>query len=282
MAEQPQQNSNDPFDFSEFGIIESFKRLIRDTADCLRFLSRLPLFGNDEAAHQPPDFRRAARAVPIAGAIIGSIGAIVVFITLSIGLSPFLSVTLAVAALILTTGAFHEDGLADTADGIGGGQTRLQKLEIMRDSRIGTYGTAAFTLALLIRIGALTQLASEATAWRVALVVIAAEAISRVGGVALTYAVRPARVQGSAFATGRPSGNALYEACVYAAIIAVITSVGAAGFLPTFIGLIAAGAATIGMITFTRAKLGGQTGDVAGATQQVVMLAFLVALLIFI
>lgn len=282
MAEKTQQNTDDPFDFSEFGVVASFKRLVRDTADCLRFLSRLPLFANDEPTHQAPDFRRASRAVPIAGAIIGSIGALVVFIALSLGLSPLLSATLAVAALIMTTGAFHEDGLADTADGIGGGQTRLQKLEIMRDSRIGTYGTAAFTLALLVRVGAIAQLATETTAWRVALVVIAAEAVSRVGGVALTYAVRPARVQGAAFATGRPSGDTLYEACTYAAIIAVITAAGAAGFVPTIIGLLAAGMATIAMITFTRAKLGGQTGDVAGATQQVVMLAFLVVLLIFV
>ena len=100
---------------------------------------------------------RAAWAFPIAGLVVGLIGAIVYALAHRIGLPSWTAAALAVAATLLATGCLHEDGLADTADGFGGGKTREQKLEIMRDSRIGTYGVCALALSLLLRVGALAS-----------------------------------------------------------------------------------------------------------------------------
>lgn len=273
---------DDPFDFSEFGVLASLRRLLQDTAVCLTFFSRIPLPGPLNPGHHLPDFRTAARAVPIAGALIGLCGAAVLTLAALLGFSDAVTAILAIAALLVATGALHEDGLADMLDGIGGGTTRLKKLEIMRDSRIGTFGASGLVIALLLRVAALASFIATVGPLRAALLLIAAEAVSRVSAVSIAYAVRPARAQGASFATGRPSGNTLYEAILYGALIASLTGVTAVGVWPVLAACVAAGAATIGMIELTRALLGGQTGDVAGATQQASLLAFLLTLLIFV
>jgi adenosylcobinamide-GDP ribazoletransferase len=92
------------------------------------------------------------------GALVGACGALAYWGAAAVGLPPFVAGVLAVAATLLVTGALHEDGLADTADGFGAGVTRERKLEIMRDSRIGTYGVAALVLSILLRAGAVASL----------------------------------------------------------------------------------------------------------------------------
>ena len=126
----------------------------RDVADALRFFTRLRV--GEPAPGAALDLGRIAWAAPVAGAAVGLIGALVLALTTRLGLPLFLRAGLATAALVALTGALHEDGLADVADGFGGGATRAAKLEIMRDSRVGAYGAIALALALILRVGALT------------------------------------------------------------------------------------------------------------------------------
>ena len=121
---------------------------------------------------------RIAWAAPVAGAAVGLIGALVLALTTFLGLPPLLRAGLTTAALVASTGALHEDGLADVADGFGGGATRAAKLEIMRDSRVGAYGAAALGLALILRVGALAA-SLEGSFWRAALSLILVAAVSR-------------------------------------------------------------------------------------------------------
>src|SRR5579863_4322455 len=97
------------------------------------------------------DVAQASWALPVAGLIIGLVGAVVYAIARRLGLPSDSAAVLALAATALSTGAIHEDGLADTADGLGGGRSRDSRLEIMRDSRIGTYGACALGLSILAR-----------------------------------------------------------------------------------------------------------------------------------
>jgi adenosylcobinamide-GDP ribazoletransferase len=110
-----------------------FAPAARNVADALRFFTRLRLGEPDPSAAL--DFDRIAWAAPVAGAAIGLIGALMLALTTLLGLPPLLRAGFATAALVAATGALHEDGLADVADGFGGGATRAAKLEIMRDSR---------------------------------------------------------------------------------------------------------------------------------------------------
>ena len=151
-------------------------RAARDIADALRFFTRLNLGAPAPAA--PLDIARIAWAAPVAGAVVGLIGALVLALTALLGLPLPLRAGLATAALVAATGALHEDGLADVADGFGGGATRERKLEIMRDSRIGAYGALALALALILRVGALAA-ALDGGFWRGSLSLILVAALSR-------------------------------------------------------------------------------------------------------
>src|SRR5579863_3553917 len=119
-------------------------RAARDIGDALRFFTRAPLAAR--AGLAPLDINRIAWAAPVAGLAAGFMGALVLALSGRLGLPPLLCAGLATAALILATGGLHEDGLADAADGFGGGATRAAKLAIMRDSRIGAYGALALAL----------------------------------------------------------------------------------------------------------------------------------------
>lgn len=130
----------------------SFAQLaLLDLIACLQFYSRLPIpvlaiERRGPAPHLMPDFRRIVRMLPVAGLIIALPAALVLALAQKLGLPPVLAAIFAIAALVATTGAFHEDGLADSADGLGGGMSRERELEIMKDSRIGAFGGAALIL----------------------------------------------------------------------------------------------------------------------------------------
>lgn len=257
-------------------------RIAADLGETLRFYSRLPVpaMPADAGGYDPPDIDRIAYAVPLAGALIGLIGAAMLFGAGALGLTPFLGAVLAVAAMVLVTGAFHEDGLADTADGLGGG-TVARRLEIMRDSRIGTFGASALMLALLLRVGALEALQGHAGILRTALALMAGAAVSRTAGLLLLRALPPARTDGSAFVVGRPSADGALASAVSAAAVVALLLVPGFGVGATFAGLVAVLAVVL-LMTHRAARLfGGHTGDVAGATQQLSEIAFLLAVLLF-
>ena len=136
-----------------------------DLAHCMRFYSRLPVpaLPWEQDAHALPSFPRLVRVIPLAASLLGLMPAAALGVALILDLGPWLSAMLAVATMVLATGALHEDGLADVADSFGG-TTRDRRFEIMRDSRIGSFGAAALFLALALRIGALAEIVSRADA----------------------------------------------------------------------------------------------------------------------
>ena len=153
-----------------------FAPAARDIAVALRFFTRLRVGAPEPSAVL--DIGRIAWAAPIAGVAVGLVGSLVLALTALLGLPLILRAGLTTAAIVALTGALHEDGLADVADGFGGGATRARKLEIMRDSRIGAYGAIAIALTLILRVGALTA-ALDGGFWRAALSLILVAAVSR-------------------------------------------------------------------------------------------------------
>src|SRR3954451_11881682 len=117
---------------------ELLKDIIADLRMAASFVTIFPVASSKPAGDGA--VARATWALPVAGLLVGLAGALIYKIAIRFGLTPNLAALLALATTALITGALHEDGLADTADGLGGGRTRERKLEIMRDSRIGTYG----------------------------------------------------------------------------------------------------------------------------------------------
>jgi adenosylcobinamide-GDP ribazoletransferase len=250
-----------------------------DLALCLRFYSRLPVpqLPGEPDPHRSPDFTRLPRMLPLAGLILALPAALVLAAAWRIGLGPFLAATLAIAALVVATGALHEDGLADVADGFGGGTTRERRLEIMRDSRIGAYGGAALVLALALRIGSLATLLDRTGAAAATALVLAA-ALSRVAALAPMVLLAPARPGGLSATVGRPDRASLATAVgtgVALALAAVPLGLPLSGVA---LAILCAGLAALGVTLLARAKIGGQTGDVIGACQQVSEIAALLAL----
>jgi adenosylcobinamide-GDP ribazoletransferase len=216
-------------------------------------------------------FTRCYRAFPLVGAAIGLAGGAVFALAAFAGLPPTLAALLAVASQVLLTGALHEDGLADVADGFGGGRDPAAKLGIMRDSRIGGYGALALVLAVLARVLALAALSGPAA---VAGALTAAGAGSRAAMPALMLRLEPARRDGLAAAGGAPPAGRTLGGVGLAALIAVL----ALGFIDGLIVVTAGAAATVLFGWLARRQIGGYTGDVLGAAQQIVEIVMLLVL----
>ena len=252
--------------------------LWRDTVLALRFYSRLPLppLPGEENPHGLPDFASLVHVVPVAGLVLGGLAG-GVLIAGSLLWPPVVAALLCVGAAIVMTGAFHEDGLADTADSFGG-MTAERRLDIMRDSGIGTFGGSALVLSIALRVAAIGGLAASVGAGRTALALAATGALSRTAALGLAAHLPPARTEGAAYATGAPRKDHWYGACAVAAAMAVL-ALPAGGLAGTVFALVAAAVVTLLAIRFAEAHVGGQTGDLAGATQQAVEIAMLLMLL---
>lgn len=235
-------------------------------ARALRFWSRLPLapLRVEIDPHGPPVMAELAAAVPVAGAIIGLVGAAVLVVALTLGLTAWPGAVLSTAALVIATGAMQEDALADVADGFGGGRTIERKLAIMKDPRLGTYGASALALALLLRIALLAALVAGAGPMRAALVVVGAASVSRIAGMWPLVALGPARADGLGAAAVLPAGPWRTGAWVGALLCAGLCALGATSAL-ALLSPLAAFAAAWGMTRLARTQIGGQTGDVCGA-----------------
>ena len=224
------------------------------------FCTRLPL------AHGGPiesgDVARASWAFPLVGALIGGISAVAYSIAWQVGLPPMLAAALALAATLAATGCLHEDGLADTVDGFGGGRYRDRKLDIMRDSRLGTFGACALVMSLLLRAAAVTAIA---TPLPVALALIAAHASARATLPAFMRFVPRARPDGLSAQAGQPSAR-----CVTVAVVLGVALLGIAlGLAAALIGILLAASAWFFMAWLSVRQIGGQTGDVLGALEQI-------------
>jgi adenosylcobinamide-GDP ribazoletransferase len=252
------------------------RRAASDVRANLAFFTRLPVGPLEAAA---PDFGRVAWAAPLAGAIVGAVGGCALAITRALGLPPLIGATLAVAALALTTGALHEDGLADVADGFGGGATREAKLAIMRDSRIGAYGAVALVLALLLRVEALAALLRQSEGEAVAALILAAAA-ARACALAPLARLAPARADGAGASAGRLDGSHLTAASISVVAVAFATGLVRLGVVEALFACALAAASAWGVCALARRHIGGQTGDVAGAAAQLGEISALCALLI--
>jgi len=237
----------------------------------LMLLTRLPA-GQLRAGAPVPSLGQAAWAYPLVGILVGALGAGSFAAALGLGLPVSMAAVLAVAVCVLATGGLHEDGLADLADGFGGGQDAARKLDIMRDSRIGSYGAMALIFALLLRVQALAWVAGVDLALALA-ALLALEAGARGGLAAMLRIMPPARAQGLGHMAAQVS--ALRAAAALAlgggavlAGVGLFAGIGAAGFV---LGAMALAQVAISWLALR--QIGGQTGDVLGAAQQVSVLA---------
>ena len=248
--------------------------LLEDFKTSAGFLTRLPgaWLSLDGAR---PDFRRAARLFPLVGALVGIVGGIVLLLAHWFHVPPLVSAALAVLTTMVFTGGLHEDGLADTADGFGGGANTERKLEIMDDSRIGTFGVAAVVFSILIRVGVLASLLPYG-AFRTALVLVAAEAISRGAIVRFWQELPAARLSGLGHDTGSPSQNAMVVALLASLAIALVLVWPSFGFGAALLGILLAAIATYMFARLSYREIGGRTGDTLGACQQIAVVAFLI------
>jgi adenosylcobinamide-GDP ribazoletransferase len=241
---------------------QALARRAAELATAFGLLSRLPLGWLPlHRLPMPAEAAAMARGVwayPLAGAVLGALGGMAFWLCAVLGLPPALSAPWCLAALLLLTGALHEDGLADTADGFGGGRGPARKLEIMRDSRIGSYGALALLLALAIRGIALASLAQPG---RVAMALVVAAALGRGAMLVLMRALPPARTDGLAAGIGRPGAAPVGAGLLLAVLPVLLLPPGAA-----LLAVAAAATAALVMALLARAQIGGQSGDVLGAT----------------
>jgi adenosylcobinamide-GDP ribazoletransferase len=237
-----------------------------DVLAAAAFLTRVPV--RDRAA--PPNLARAYRAFPLLGAAIGAVVGAVDLLLLWIGLPAGAAAALAVGAGAMLTGALHEDGLADLADGFGGGRDKASKLDVMRDSRLGTFGALALLTSFVAKTGVLSTLPRS----EVLVAMIATHALARAPLAVLAAAMPYARADGLAASVGRPDSPIALTACVVAAVIALVALPAATAVIAV---LVAAVAAAI-LAALAQQQIGGQTGDVLGATEQVCEVAVLLTL----
>jgi adenosylcobinamide-GDP ribazoletransferase len=247
---------------------------LKDRLDELKasiaFSTRLPLW---HAAVVPGStLARAAWAFPIAGIVVGLIAAAVYGLAHRAGIAAWPAAALSVAAALLATGCLHEDGLADTADGFGGGTTREQKLDIMRDSRIGAYGVCALIIVLLLRVGVLASFFSSATA---AWALLASHAGARAAMMVLMFAVPPARRHGLSSDAGRPPIESVGVAVALGFIFAAICL----GPAHAIVAVVLLAIVVAVMAWLSRRQIGGQTGDVLGAVEQIAEIVILLVAL---
>ena len=220
---------------------ELLKDIVADLRMAASFVTILPVASSKPAADGA--VARATWALPLAGLLVG------------------LAALLALATTALITGALHEDGLADTADGLGGGRTRERKLEIMRDSRIGTYGVCALILSFGLRWSALATIANP---WAVTLALCAAHAAARAGVPAFMSLVPPARPDGLSASAGVPPGRSVAVAFALGTLALAL----ALGPGKALVSLILLSLAGLLLARLAIRQIGGQTGDILGAFEQ--------------
>ena len=223
------------------------------------FFTRIPVTAPACLAERLAD---AAWAFPLVGAGIGGVTGCAFLLVQLLGLGDWPAAVLAVLAGVVLTGALHEDGIADTADGLIGGRDRDQRLTIMRDSRHGTFGVVAIVLSLLLRAAALARIGEAVYA---GLALIAAHAASRSALPLAMRALVPARADGLGAAAGRPR-TTLAIAALAIGLLITLAALGPMRGAIAF-GLAAASMSILGMLAHHR--IGGFTGDVLGAFQQI-------------
>lgn len=244
----------------------------------LRFFSRLP---TGDSPHQVPDLGRIAMALPLASVVIGIGPALLLVAGAFLGLPSYFAAALAVGGMIIATGAMAEDAVADAMDGLFGGHSRERRLEIMKDSRHGTYGVAALCLFILLRVTALGAVAAfnplaAAGLW------LAASIAGRSGALWLAVALPPARRDGASAAAGQVPLRNFLVGSAFALVLLFVLAAPATSFVAVVVAGVLASLVIAGWTALCRRMLEGQTGDVIGALGALVETAVLAALLPFV
>ncbi|MDG3040401.1 adenosylcobinamide-GDP ribazoletransferase [Roseicyclus marinus] len=257
-------------DTAETGGRAGLRRQVEVFLLAVQFLTRLPVPRDLPWSEE----RQAASMayLPLVGLCVGAIGGLILWGAAQV-FPMMVAVLMSLAATLWVTGAFHEDGLADAADGLGGGATQERALEIMRDSRIGSYGAVTLGVVLALKVAGLVALPLGMAVAVLAL----GHGISRYGAVLVMFLADYARAEGAKFAppTISAGGHGVALASAVAMAAGLVALVGFAGV----VGLL--GSAILGGVV-TRAylrKLGGFTGDCLGATQQMAELGLILGVL---
>jgi len=234
------------------------RKLVDGLIACLGFYTRLPVspFARDDV-----NFAEAQWATPLVGVIVALIGAAAFWLSFRFGLPPGVGAALALSVVLVATGCLHEDGVADMTDAFGGGKTRERKLEIMKDSRNGTFGVVALIATLLLRW---TAMAALVTPEHALFGLIAAHAGSRALFPLFMHFVTPAKPTGLAAGVGAVSS----DVALYASIIAVAILLACLGVWAAVVAVIVLAIWFFFMKRLCERQIGGHTGDVLGSLQQ--------------
>ncbi len=260
----PPQTSAFPVDF------------LADLGAMLRFFSRIPmpeLSKNDDPA-RPPDFSRQTRMISIAGFILALPSALILFVG-PLTTAPAIVISILAATLMTAlTGALHEDGLADVADGFFGATSTPRRLEIMKDSRIGTFAAMALIIAFTLQVTLLADLLKRHGGFGAALLFICAQTVSRFHMAALWRWLPSARPDGLAARFGSPTRSSLIVAGLSALVMVALACL-VVPPLSLLSGVALSVICLMGFMRLAKKKIGGQTGDALGAVQQLTYLALL-------
>lgn len=262
----------EPTPAPEPAVASEFPRILHDFVMAMRFFSR---FGMGEAPHEAPHLDRMAPAVPIASLVMALGPALALLALCLVGAPPFVAATVGVALMVVVGGAMPEDALADAADGLFGGASIERRLEIMKDSRHGTYGVAALVLALVARIAVLGSIAA-ANPLAAGGLMVAAAVISRSASLWLSVALPPAREGGASASAGRVGRRRFVIGAGIAVLFALILAAPFVKLVGLALALLVAASIAVGWVKVCRRLVGGQTGDLIGALQALLEVAVLV------
>src|SRR6201996_8058138 len=241
--------------------------------NALRFMTILRVPSSDGAA-EPDWLSRCAKYFPAVGICVGLVSAGVLLLGGAIW-GPDIAALLAVAASIVVTGALHEDGLADTADGFGGGRSVERRLAIMKDSRIGTYGVLALGFGIALRVASL----AEMPLWSAAAALIAAHAAARITPAlvmnALPYAGDTAAMKVS-YSEASVSGYDMRFAMLV--VLCALVPLAFVSIVSVITGLLLGAIFAVAIVLWARKLIGGYTGDILGATEQMFEIGFLLGI----
>lgn len=256
----------------------SGRSFIADLVMAIRFFSRLP---TGPRPHEAPSLNRMAIALPFASLLIGLVPAALLYVLLIAGFPPLFSALLAVAVSAMVTGAMSEDAVADAWDGLFGGSTPERRLEILKDSRHGTYGVLAIVFVVGMKIAALSAIAAQSPL-AAAGIWLGTTTLARSGSLYVALALPPARATGAAAAAGQISRNGFTLGLVFSGVAAFVLAAPFGGLLSLIVAFAIGALLAWGWTRLCDRLVGGQTGDLIGALQALLEIALLGAFMRFV
>lgn len=247
----------------------------------LMFYTRIPT--PKHALHSQTVLDESRKYFPLIGVIVGTIASLT-FLLASMVFDHGLSIALSMISTILATGAFHEDGFADTCDGFGGGWTKSQVLTIMKDSRVGTYATVGLVSILTLKFLALEELIKSVDSALLCMLMIAAHTLSRLVSSHMidlfdyVQDIDQSKVKPITESQLSRQGQQISFMFGLVSIIGLAISLPYTALPALFLAIICAISAALGFMAYSRHRIGGYTGDVLGSIQQLTELAFYLAL----